>query len=107
MAGRTFHDPNTGFSTTQTDHISKGIMVSDTHNFIHDYQGIGAFGLDRENDEKTVKFYLQKFSEDTFMEKFIPRLSNKELTEIYEFINTRLKQHISEEEYHALFLKDR
>lgn len=82
-------------------------MKKDTHNFIHGYKGLGAFGMDRETDEETLMFYLQKFSEDRFMETFLPRLAEKELEEIYLFINGLLKRHISEDEYHGLFLKDR
>jgi len=51
-------------------------------------------------------FYLQKFSEDSFLTTFIPRLSDEELEEIYLFINKKLKKHLIEEEYHTLFLKD-
>jgi len=82
-------------------------MKKDTHTFVHTYKGLGAFGLDRETDEDTIMFYLQKFSEDTFLKTLLPRLSDPELEEIYLFINTKLKQHLSEEEYHGLFLKDR
>ena len=82
-------------------------MTKDTHNFIQEYKGLGPFGMDRATDEETVMFYLQKFSEDRFLKTFIPRLSDKELEEIYYFINDRLQKHISEDEYHALFLKDR
>ncbi|HKK91731.1 MAG TPA: cytoplasmic protein [Desulfobacteraceae bacterium] len=82
-------------------------MKTDRHNFVHQYKGAGAFGLDRETDEKTVMFYLQKFSEDTFLESLIPRLSDEELEEIYLFVNGKIKQHFSEAEYHRLFLKDR
>jgi len=81
-------------------------MKKDKHNFIQEYKGIGAFGMDRETDEETIMFYLQKFSEDTFLTTFIPRLSDEELKEIYLFINGKLKQHLIEEEYHTLFLKD-
>ncbi|CCK79031.1 MULTISPECIES: hypothetical protein [Desulfobacula] len=82
-------------------------MKKDTHNFIQEYKGLGALGLDRETDEETIMFYLQKFSEDSFLKAFIPRLSDHELEEIYLFINNKLKQHICEDEYHDLFLKDR
>ncbi len=82
-------------------------MKKDTHQFVQNYQGLGALGLDRETDEETIMFYLQKFSEDSFMKTLIPRLSDEELEEIYLFINNKLKQHIKEDEYHSLFLKDR
>jgi hypothetical protein len=82
-------------------------MKKDTHHFIQEYKGLGAFGLDRETDEETIMFYLQKFSEDLFLKTLLPRLSNQELEDLYLFINAKLKQHISEDEYHSLFLKDR
>ncbi|WP_022664836.1 hypothetical protein [Desulfospira joergensenii] len=82
-------------------------MKKDTHNFIQEYKGLGAFGMDRNTDEETVMFYLQKFSEDSFMAALLPRLSNGELEEIYMFVNKMLKNHLSEDEYHELFLKDR
>jgi TorA maturation chaperone TorD len=82
-------------------------MKKDTHKFVQEYKGLGALGFDRETDEETLMFYLQKFSEDTFLQTFVPRLSDREIEEIYLFVNDKLKQHITEEEYHHLFLKDR
>jgi len=82
-------------------------MKKDTHNFIQNYKGLGAFGFDRETNEETIMFYLQKFSEDSFLTHLLPRLSDNELEEIYLFINDKLKQHLCEDEYHDLFLKDR
>ena len=81
-------------------------MQKDTHNFIQEYKGLGAFGLDRETDEETIMFYLQKFSEDSFLKALLPRLTDQELEEIYLSINKKLQEHFSEEEYHAIFLKD-
>ena len=82
-------------------------MKKHTHEFIQTYDGVGAFGMDRESDEETIMYYLQKFSDDAFMKAFIPKLSDDELEEIYLFINNKLKQHLSEAQYHSLFLKDR
>lgn len=82
-------------------------MKKDTHNFIQNYTGLGAFGMDRKTDEETIMFYLQKFSEDTFLEALLPRLSDEELEGIYAFVNETLKKHLTEDEYHELFLKDR
>mgnify|MGYP001767034463 FL=1 len=73
-------------------------MKKDTHQFIQEYKGIGAFGMDRTSDEETIMFYLQKFSEDAFMKTLLPRLSQQELEEIYDWVNTYLKKHISENE---------
>lgn len=82
-------------------------MQKDTHQFIKEYKGIAAFGMDRASDEETIMFYLQKFSEDSFMRALLPRLSDQELEEIYEWVNAYLRKHIPEDEYHSLFLKDR
>lgn len=82
-------------------------MQKDTHHFIQGYKGLGAFGLSRETDEETIMFYLQKFSEDSFLKAILPRLSDQELEDIYQFINTKLKGHFSEDEYHSIFLKDK
>lgn len=82
-------------------------MKKDTHHFIQNYTGLGAFGLDRPTDEETIMFYLQKFSEDLFLKTLLPRLSNEELEEIYLFVNKKIKHHMTEDEYHSLFLKDR
>ncbi|MBF0411155.1 MAG: cytoplasmic protein [Desulfamplus sp.] len=63
--------------------------------------------MDRKTDEETLMFYLQKFSEDTFMKAFIPRLNDEDLEQIYNTINFFLKKYFSEDDYHAIFLKDR
>ncbi len=82
-------------------------MKKDTHQFIQEYTGLAAFGMDRATDEETIMFYLQKFSEDSFMKTLLPRLSDEELEQIYLWVNNHLRKHISEDEYHGLFLKDR
>ncbi len=82
-------------------------MKKDTHQFVQEYDGLGAFGMDRKTDEETIMFYLQKFSEDRFLKTLLPRLADTELTKIYDFINGFLKAHLAEDEYHTIFLKDR
>ncbi|MFH2060556.1 MAG: cytoplasmic protein [Pseudomonadota bacterium] len=82
-------------------------MKKDTHHFIHEYKGLGALGFDRETDEETLMFYLQKFSEDSLLNLMIPRLLDEEIEDIYLMINKTLKRHLSEHEYHTVFLKDR
>jgi len=81
-------------------------MPKHTHNFVEEYNGLVGFGLNRETDEKTVIYYLQKFSDDKMINAIIGRLSDEELEEIFLFINKILKKHLIEEEYHTLFLKD-
>ena len=57
-------------------------MKKDSHQFVQEYSGLGAFGMGRETDEETVMFYLQKFSEDHFLKTLLPRLSDQELGEV-------------------------
>jgi len=81
-------------------------MAIHSHRFVETYDGLVGFGADRKIDENTVMFYLQKFSDDMFMQKVIPRLSDAELQEIFDLINRILKKHLKHAEYHRLFLKD-
>jgi hypothetical protein len=76
-----------------------------THNFVETYDGLVGFGLDRETDEATVIVFLQKFSDDELMEKIIPRMTDDQLNEVFTLVSQLLKGHLTEEEYHALFLK--
>ena len=81
-------------------------MALHSHNFVENYPGLVGFGMDRETDEKTIIYYLQKFSDDTFMETILKRLSDSELEEIFSLISRLLKEHLTEREYHRLFIKD-
>jgi len=81
-------------------------MADHTHNFIKTYQGLVAFGFDRETDENTIIYYLQKFSDDIVMQNIVKRLSDDELKNIFDLISGLLKKHFTEDEYHNQFLKD-
>ncbi len=77
-----------------------------THDFVEDYEGLVGFGADRETDENTTVYYLQKFSDDTLMEKLVKKMTDDELGEIFELVSRIMKRHLKESEYHRLFLKD-
>ena len=81
-------------------------MALHSHDFVEEYDGMVAFGYDRETDEKTIIYYLQKFSDDTLMKHLAPRMSDGELEELFVLVNRCLKKHLSDDEYHSLFLKD-
>ena len=81
-------------------------MPTHTHNFVETYDGLVGYGADRETDEKTVVYYLQKFSDDQFMEVMAKRMTDEELLELFDLVNRLLKTHLDESEYHALFLKE-
>jgi hypothetical protein len=76
-----------------------------SHTFVETYDGLVGFGADRKTDENTVIYYLQKFSDDKFMQTIMPRLSDDELQEIFDLINRILKNYLKHTEYHDLFLK--
>ena len=81
-------------------------MTKHSHDFVENYESLVGFGLDRQTDENTIVYYLQKFSDDTLMEQLIKRLSHQELDEIFSLLTGLLKKHLSDSEYHTLFLKD-
>ena len=81
-------------------------MTTHTHDHIETYKGLVGIGFDRETDENTIIYYLQKFSDDTLMNELITRLSNEELEEIFSLLKRILKKHLKDPEYHRLFLKD-
>jgi hypothetical protein len=81
-------------------------MARHTHQFVEDYTGLVGYGLDRETDESTLIYYLQKFSDDAVMSALIKRLDDRELAELFDGINRLMRRHFTEAEYHRLFLKD-
>jgi hypothetical protein len=81
-------------------------MAVHSHNFVETYQGMVGFGADRQTDENTIVYYLQKFSDDRLMQIMIKRLTDDELCEIFTLITRFLKSHLSGAEYHQLFLKE-
>ena len=81
-------------------------MSEHSHQFVEDYSGLIGFGLDRETDENTVVYYLQKFSDDTLMNILKGRLTDEELKTVFHMLSSLLRKHLSEAEYHRLFLKE-
>lgn len=81
-------------------------MAQHTHTFVDNYRGLVGFGFDRETDENTVIYYLQKFSDDLLIGKLVRLMTDDELGEIFLLITQLLKNHLTDFEYHRLFLKD-
>jgi len=81
-------------------------MAKHSHKFVENYQDLIGFGLNRETDENTILYYLQKFSDDSLMENLLAKLTDDELKEIFDLLTRLLKNHLSEVEYHRLFLKN-
>jgi len=81
-------------------------MEKHSHRFVEQYDGLVGFGLDRPTDEKTVIYYLQKFSDDRLMETIVSRMTPSDLGQMFEMISGLLRRYLSEDEYHRLFLKE-
>jgi len=81
-------------------------MNDHSHEFVDNYDGFVGFGFNRETDENTVVYYLQKFSDDDLMKTLIKKLSDEELNELFNLMGRLLKKHLTEPQYHALFLKE-
>jgi hypothetical protein len=81
-------------------------MVKHSHRFVETYQEMIGFGLNREMDENAVIYYLQKFSDDAVMTVLRNRLEDSELTLLFDLLSGLLRKHLSESEYHQLFLKE-
>ena len=81
-------------------------MKKHSHNHIETYDGLVGLGMDRETDENTIIYYLQKFSDDTLMKELVKRLTDEELEEIFSLLTRLLRKHLTDPEYHNLFLKD-
>lgn len=82
-------------------------MRKHQHNFVDSYDEMVAFGFSREVDEKSLMYYLQKFSDDDFLQVLVPRLSDEEIQQLFDLMSAIMKNHLSEDEYHKYFLKDR
>ena len=77
-----------------------------SHRFVEEYDGMVAFGFSREVDEKSLMVYLQKFSDDALLNVLIPRLSDQEMTNLFELLSHLMRKHLTDSEYHAYFLKE-
>jgi len=64
------------------------------------------FGLDRETDEKALAGFIQRFAQDRLLEALIPRLESEEIEELRDSISRLMARHLSEGQYHRLFLAD-
>ena len=76
------------------------------HEFVETYDGMMAFGYSREEDERSIIVFMQKFSDDDLMKVLSNRLSDSEIEELVNHLTDLMKRHLDEEEYHRYFLKD-
>ena len=82
-------------------------MAKHSHRFVEEYDGLVGFGFSRDVDENTLTYYLQKFSDDQFMETIRGRMSDTDMEALFDMLTRLMKQYLTEEEYHRHFLKDK
>jgi TorA maturation chaperone TorD len=81
-------------------------MAQHSHDFVETYTGLVGYGFDRATDQATLQVYLQKFSDDECLARLLPRLKQEQMDSLFDTLSNLLREHLNEEEYHALFLKD-
>ncbi len=81
-------------------------MKKHSHRFVEEYTGLVGFGLDRETDEYTITYYIQKFADDELMKLLRSRMSDSDIQSLADMLIRLLKTYLSNEEYHRYFLKD-
>lgn len=75
------------------------------HKFVETWEGMIAFGYSREDDERSLIAFLQKFSDDDLMQLLSLRLTDQEIDDLVNLLMALLKKHLSDGEYHRYFLK--
>ena len=65
-----------------------------------------AFGFDRATDERSFGLFLQHFVDEKLMETLLPRLQDEEILATVDFLTGIMRKHLSEKEYHSLFLAE-
>lgn len=63
------------------------------------------FGLNRPTDERSLRLFLKMFSDDALLGALLPRLTDGEIAGLVQELTGILRRHLSEDEYHRLFLK--
>lgn len=64
------------------------------------------FGFDRATDEKSLHHFVQRFADSSLLEVLLPRLQEKDILAIVDFLTATMHKYLSEEEYHSLFLAE-
>jgi len=64
------------------------------------------FGLSEEIDRESLTTFLQLCGRPEFAEEFSSRLSSEEIIQLVDQVMGLLHNHLSESEYHKLFLND-
>lgn len=64
------------------------------------------FGLNLELDRKSLNMFLQLLGRPDFTAALSARMSSQEIQKIVDYVTGILKEKLSENEYHELFLQE-
>lgn len=64
------------------------------------------FGLNRADDEQSLIDFLQHFNDKRLSDVLVPRMSEEEIHQIVDLLTAIMKNHLSGDEYHRLFLRE-
>ncbi|MBM9536827.1 hypothetical protein [Desulfobulbus alkaliphilus] len=62
------------------------------------------FGMNRTTDEQSLVTFLQRFSDERLTSILVPRMAEQEIHQLVDLCTAIMRNHLSGEEYHALFL---
>ena len=64
------------------------------------------FGFDRATDEQSLQLFLQRFTDKKVLDVLLPRLQDEDIFSTVDFLTAIMQKHLSEHEYHSLFLEE-
>lgn len=64
------------------------------------------FGIDRPTDEASLVAFLGCFANPELLNSLVPRLTDAELNGLLDQITGLMRNHLTHQEYHRLFLKN-
>ena len=64
------------------------------------------FGLNRETDEQSLAAFISKFGDAQLLGVLLPRITDEEIDALVDTLTRLMRAHLSEKEYHRLFLND-
>ncbi|MGE4559189.1 MAG: cytoplasmic protein [Desulfobulbus sp.] len=64
------------------------------------------FGLDRETDEQSLIEFLHHFNDERLLRVLVPRMSEEEIHQVVDLLGLIMKNNLSGDEYHRLFLHE-
>jgi hypothetical protein len=64
------------------------------------------FGFDRATDEQSLMLFLQRFTDKKVLSVLLPRMQDGDILTTVDFLTAIMQKHLTEKEYHTLFLAE-